>query len=46
MNVPFRVGKKGGDEGLEKKFLDRASKRGMLSLKGHRLDSPLLSAFI
>ncbi|TNM89492.1 hypothetical protein fugu_003726 [Takifugu bimaculatus] len=36
MNVPFRVGKKEGDEGLEKKFLDRASKRGMISLKGHR----------
>lgn len=46
MNVPFRVGKKEGDEGLEKKFLDRASKRGMLSLKGHRLVSPLLSASI
>lgn len=42
MNVPFRVGKKEGDEELEKKFLDGASKRGMLSLKGHRLDSPLL----
>lgn len=43
MNVPFRVGKKEGDEELEKKFLEGASKRGMLSLKGHRLDSPLLS---
>lgn len=45
MNVPFRVGKTEGDEVLEKKFLDEASKRGMISLKGHRLDSPLLSPF-
>ncbi|XP_071399370.1 phosphoserine aminotransferase isoform X1 [Centroberyx affinis] len=36
MNVPFRVGKKQGDEALEKEFLDGASKRGMISLKGHR----------
>uniref|UniRef100_A0A3P8Y969 Phosphoserine aminotransferase n=1 Tax=Esox lucius TaxID=8010 RepID=A0A3P8Y969_ESOLU len=36
MNVPFRVGKKEGDEALEKKFLDGASKLGMISLKGHR----------
>ncbi|XP_035496312.2 phosphoserine aminotransferase [Scophthalmus maximus] len=36
MNIPFRVGKKGGDEALEKDFLDGASKRGMISLKGHR----------
>ncbi|KAM4615906.1 phosphoserine aminotransferase [Polymixia lowei] len=36
MNVPFRVGKKQGDEALEKLFLDGASKRGMISLKGHR----------
>lgn len=43
MNVTFRVGKKEGDAELEKVFLDRASKRGMISLKGHRLDSPLLS---
>lgn len=38
MNVPFRVGKKEGDDALEKKFLDGASKRGMISLKGHRLE--------
>lgn len=38
MNVPFRVGKEGGDEDLEKKFLDGAMKRGMISLKGHRFD--------
>lgn len=38
MNVPFRVGKKGGDDALEKKFLEGASKRGMISLKGHRLE--------
>ncbi|KAM9811037.1 phosphoserine aminotransferase [Neosynchiropus ocellatus] len=36
MNVPFRVGKKEGDEALEKEFLDGASKLGMISLKGHR----------
>ncbi|XP_068452367.1 phosphoserine aminotransferase [Clinocottus analis] len=36
MNVPFRVGKKEGDEALEKEFLDGAAKRGMISLKGHR----------
>ncbi|XP_060927092.1 phosphoserine aminotransferase [Limanda limanda] len=36
MNIPFRLGKKEGDEALEKKFLDEATKRGMLSLKGHR----------
>ncbi|XP_008286362.1 phosphoserine aminotransferase [Stegastes partitus] len=36
MNVPFRVGKKDGDEALEKAFLDGAAKRGMISLKGHR----------
>ncbi|XP_041691888.1 phosphoserine aminotransferase [Coregonus clupeaformis] len=36
MNVPFRVGKKQGDETLEKMFLDGASKLGMISLKGHR----------
>ncbi|XP_029019730.1 phosphoserine aminotransferase [Betta splendens] len=36
MNVPFRIGKKEGDDALEKEFLDGASKRGMISLKGHR----------
>ncbi|XP_068168015.1 phosphoserine aminotransferase [Antennarius striatus] len=36
MNVNFRIGKKEGDEALEKKFLEGASKRGMISLKGHR----------
>ncbi|XP_026865111.2 phosphoserine aminotransferase isoform X1 [Electrophorus electricus] len=36
MNIPFRIGKKGGDETLEKLFLDGASKLGMISLKGHR----------
>lgn len=37
MNLPFRVGKKEGDEALEKTFLEGASQRGMISLKGHRL---------
>ncbi|KAJ8413939.1 hypothetical protein AAFF_G00065370 [Aldrovandia affinis] len=36
MNVPFHIGKKDGDDALEKLFLDGASKRGMISLKGHR----------
>lgn len=36
MNVPFRVGKKEGDDALEKQFLEGAAKRGMISLKGHR----------
>ncbi|KAK5870883.1 hypothetical protein PBY51_003793 [Eleginops maclovinus] len=36
MNVPFHIGNKEGDEGLEKEFLAGASKRGMISLKGHR----------
>ncbi|XP_058491133.1 phosphoserine aminotransferase [Solea solea] len=36
MNAPFRVGKKGGDDALEKEFLNGASERGMISLKGHR----------
>lgn len=35
MNVPFRLGGDGGDA-LEKEFLEGASKRGMISLKGHR----------
>lgn len=39
MNVPFRVGKADGDEALEKKFLEGASQRGMISLKGHRSET-------
>ena len=34
MNVTWRI--KGGDEELEKKFLDESKKLGMSSLKGHR----------
>ena len=34
MNVTWRI--KGGDEALEKKFLDEAKALGMSSLKGHR----------
>ncbi|XP_066567201.1 phosphoserine aminotransferase [Amia ocellicauda] len=34
MNVTLRI--KHGDEALEKKFVDEASKLGMISLKGHR----------
>ncbi|XP_076843212.1 phosphoserine aminotransferase-like isoform X2 [Brachyhypopomus gauderio] len=36
MNVPFRIGKKEGDESLEKLFLDGASKLGLIMLNGHR----------
>ncbi|KAJ0019213.1 hypothetical protein NQD34_006782 [Periophthalmus magnuspinnatus] len=36
MNIPFRLRTEEGDEALEKKFLDGAAKRGMISLKGHR----------
>jgi phosphoserine aminotransferase len=34
MNLPFRIG--GGDEALEKEFLEKADKLGMKQLKGHR----------
>ena len=34
MNITLRVG--GGDKALEEKFIEEASLRGMLSLKGHR----------
>ena len=34
MNVPFTVN--GGDEILEKKFLDEATKAGLINLAGHR----------
>jgi len=34
MNIPMRI--KGGDEALEKKFLEEALKNGMVELKGHR----------
>jgi phosphoserine aminotransferase len=34
MNVPFRI--KGGDEKLEKEFVEEANKRGLIELAGHR----------
>lgn len=34
MNVPFLI--KGGDENLEKKFLQEATQAGMINLAGHR----------
>ncbi|KAL7022725.1 hypothetical protein ACKWTF_012361 [Chironomus riparius] len=34
MNLPFRIS--GGDEALEKEFLQKAEKAGMVQLKGHR----------
>ncbi|KFM80609.1 Phosphoserine aminotransferase, partial [Stegodyphus mimosarum] len=36
MNIPFRIGGPGGNDELEKKFLDLAKAHNMLSLKGHR----------
>ncbi|XP_062874049.1 phosphoserine aminotransferase [Trichomycterus rosablanca] len=36
VNVPFHIGSEDCNEALEKLFLDGASKRGMISLKGHR----------
>ncbi|CAG0881843.1 unnamed protein product [Darwinula stevensoni] len=35
-NVPFRVGGAGGDEALEKAFLEGAAQKHMIQLKGHR----------
>ena len=34
MNLPFQI--KGGDEALEKKFLEEAKKQKMVTLAGHR----------
>jgi len=36
MNIPFRIGGRGGNDALEKKFLDEAKKNNMINLKGHR----------
>jgi phosphoserine aminotransferase len=36
MNVVFRVGKKGGDEAVEKKFSQEAAAEGMVGTLGHR----------
>lgn len=36
MNVTLRVGGPNGDKQLEEKFVEEASLRGLLSLKGHR----------
>lgn len=36
MNIPFRIGKNGGDEKLEAEFLKLAQSKDMISLKGHR----------
>lgn len=46
MNVPFRIGGPDGDEALEKKFLEEASKRGMIQLKGHRWVSDLVFSYM
>lgn len=40
MNVTLRVGGPNGDKKLEEKFIEEASLRGMLSLKGHRCEIP------
>lgn len=34
MNIPFRAG--GGDDAIEKEFLQKAEQKKMLQLKGHR----------
>lgn len=36
MNIPFHIGNVNGDTVLETKFLDKAVKNNMISLKGHR----------
>ena len=36
MNVPVRIGGSEGNEALEKKFVEEATKRKMIQLKGHR----------
>jgi len=36
VNIPMRIGSPEGIDSLEKKFLEEASKRGMIQLKGHR----------
>ncbi|XP_071941565.1 phosphoserine aminotransferase-like [Antedon mediterranea] len=36
MNITYRIGGPGGNEELEKKFVEEAKKQGMVSLKGHR----------
>jgi len=36
MNIPFRIGSPGGNDDLEKKFLEEAKSHRMISLKGHR----------
>jgi len=35
-NIPIRIGSPEGDEALEKKFLEEATKAGLVQLKGHR----------
>ena len=40
MNITLRVGGPNGDKKLEEKFIEEASLRGMLSLKGHRCGIP------
>lgn len=37
MNAPFRIAGLGGDQELEKKFIEEAAAEGMIQLKGHRL---------
>lgn len=36
MNIPYRIGGVGGNDTLEKEFLQGAEKLGMMQLKGHR----------
>ena len=36
MNIPFRIGGPGGNDALEKKFLEVTKSQNMVNLKGHR----------
>ena len=36
MNAPLRISSPGGDQELEKKFVEEAAAQNMIQLKGHR----------
>ena len=36
MNAPLRISSPGGDQELEKKFVEEAAAQDMIQLKGHR----------
>ena len=45
-NVPIRIGSPEGDEALEKKFLEEATKAGLVQLKGHRYEYMVLLSMV